>query len=118
MERTSKQFEESQKYYATLEFVMCTCSRFSVDMHDETHFKPVWVDDAFNKPRSEVLFVLVSKHYNHKHLKGLKVVTFHFWNHHYWIDMHELCNLSFCPRSIYPTIYGINATWDVHISQL
>lgn len=40
MERTSKQFEESQKYYAMLEFVMCTCSCFSVDMHDETHFKP------------------------------------------------------------------------------
>ncbi len=40
IEITSKQFEESQKYYATLEFVMCTCSCFSVDMHDETHFKP------------------------------------------------------------------------------
>lgn len=46
MERTAKQFEESQKYYAMLEFVMCTCS--SVDMHDETHFKPVWIGDALN----------------------------------------------------------------------
>lgn len=46
MEKTAKKFEESQKRYAILEFVMCTCS--PVDMHDETHFKPVAIHDALN----------------------------------------------------------------------